>query len=311
MKVVHQLENYFSERKTVFTVGTYDGLHIGHQKILKKLVATAREKNLETVVLTFFPHPRQILQKDVDLKLIDTIDEKIDALAAIGIDTLIIHPFSVAFSRLSALEFTRNILVEQLNVAEIFMGYDHRFGRNRESNIDDLKALGETYRFRVHEIPAQDIQQIAVSSTKIRKAVSVGNWERVEQFLGRPFQLKGMVVKGQQLGRQLNFPTANLHIPETYKMIPPRGVYWVRTTWDQESCYGMMNIGTRPTLKSNQQTIEIHLFDFDGNLYGKKLRVEILRNIREEKAFASLEALQEQLEKDASSCRKWMKQTHS
>ena len=311
MKVVHQLENYFSEQKSVLTLGTYDGLHIGHQKIIKKLVNTARKNDLKAIVLTFFPHPRQVLQKDVELKLIDTLGEKIKGLEALGVDTLIIHPFSLEFSRLSALEFTREILVEKLNVGEIFMGYDHRFGRNRESNIEDLKALGEVYDFKIHEIPAQDIEAIAVSSTKIRRAIAAGDWTRVHKFLGRPFQLSGRVVTGEQLGRQINFPTANLEIEESYKLLPPRGVYWVRTHLAEQAFYGMMNIGTRPTLQATQQTIEIHLFDFDRDIYGSHLQVEVLKNIREEKAFDSMEALKAQLEADATRCRKWGKEIES
>lgn len=311
MIVVHQLENYFSEQKAVLTLGTYDGLHIGHQKIIKKLVDTARKNNLKAVVLTFFPHPRQVLQKDVELKLIDTLDEKIQGLEALGVDTLIIHPFSLEFSRLSALEFTREILVEKLNVGEIFMGYDHRFGRNRESSIEDLKALGDIYSFKVHEIPAQDIEAIAVSSTKIRKAIATGDWTRVHKFLGRPYKLSGRVVPGKQLGRQIDFPTANLAIEESYKLLPPKGVYWVRVKLEGQFHLGMMNIGVRPTLQATKQTIEIHLFDFDQDIYGKHLHVEVLKNIREEKAFESIEALQAQLQEDATICRKWAKEIES
>lgn len=308
MKVIHQLENYFSENKSLLTIGTYDGLHIGHQKILNKLVKTARKKQLESVVLTFFPHPRQVLQKNTDLKLIDTMEEKIEAMEGLGIDTLIIHRFDREFSRLSALDFTRKILVESLNVAAIYMGYNHRFGRNRESNIEDLKALGEVYDFEVIEIPAQDIEQIAVSSTKIRSAIAENDWGRVEKFLGRPFQLRGKVVKGQQLGRKINFPTANLEIPETYKLIPPKGVYWVKVHHQKNTHWGMMNIGIRPTINAEKQTLEIHLFDFEQDLYGQVLRIELLKKIREEQFFDSLNALRAQLEKDAATCQKWIKE---
>ncbi len=227
MKVVNDIKNYRSDKKSILTIGTFDGIHIGHQKILKSLVAQAKKENLLANVLTFFPHPRMVLQKESQIKLIDTLKEREDFLRKLGVDNLIIHPFSVAFSKLTALEFIQNILVKQLKIDSLYIGYDHRFGRNREATVEDLKSYGQQYDFKVNIISAQQIATIAVSSTKIREAIALGDFVKVHHFLGRPFQLRGTVTKGEGIGRKLAFPTANLNVNIPYKIIPPQGVYLV------------------------------------------------------------------------------------
>lgn len=304
MKVVHGIENYTSSSKSILTIGTFDGVHLGHQKIIQKLVKKAHDKKLQANLLTFFPHPRMVLQKETSIKLIDTLAEKEQLLRALGIDNLIIHPFSKDFSRLSAIEFTRDILVNQLRITSLFIGYDHRFGKNREATVEDLIAFGKTYNFEVTMIPAQDIASITVSSTKIRNAIEASDFEKVQQFLGRPFELNGKVTKGAGLGRTLGFPTANLFVKETHKLIPPRGVYLVQAEHKGKLHSGMMNIGNRPTLNGDYQTLEVYLFEFNQTLYDHNLRVFFLKKIRDEIKFNSLDELKAQLLKDQEICKR-------
>ena len=304
MKVIQDIQNYSSHTKSILTIGTFDGVHIGHQKIIKALVKKAHNKKLLANVLTFFPHPRMVLQKNSQIKLIDTLAEKETFLKKLGVDTLIIHPFSKEFSKLSALEFTRDILVNQLKIVELFIGYDHRFGKNREATVVDLTAFGKTYDFKVNIIPAQDVSTITVSSTKIRAAILNGDFIKVVDFLGRFFQLSGIVTKGQSLGRTINFPTANLLIDSQHKIIPPKGVYLVSIFHDENQYYGMMNIGTRPTLNGDKQTIEVHIFEFDKNIYDNTLTIHLIEKIRDEQKFESLNVLKKQLIKDKEICKR-------
>ena len=304
MKVVNDIKNYRSDKKSILTIGTFDGIHIGHQKILKSLVAQAKKENLLANVLTFFPHPRMVLQKESQIKLIDTLKEREDFLRKLGVDNLIIHPFSVAFSKLTALEFIQNILVKQLKIDSLYIGYDHRFGRNREATVEDLKSYGQQYDFKVNIISAQQIATISVSSTKIREAIALGDFVKVHHFLGRPFQLRGTVTKGEGIGRKLAFPTANLNVNIPYKIIPPQGVYLVSILLEKGVFYGMMNIGTRPTLSGENESIEIHIFDFNEDLYGEMITVCLYEKIRDERKFDSLEALKTQLIKDKKKCKR-------
>lgn len=298
MKTFHSIESFTSKTPTVLTIGTFDGIHIGHKKILERVINTAKIQNLESLVLTFFPHPRMVLQKDADIKLIHTIDERANILADSGLNNLIIQPFSKEFSRLSATEFVRDILVHKLNVKHIIVGYDHRFGRNRTANIDSLKEFGEIYDFTVEEISAQDIDAVAVSSTKIRKALVNGNLQTANSYLGAEFQLKGTVAKGKGIGKTINFPTANISIPEDYKMIPKNGVYIAKAEIENISYTGMMNIGNNPTVNGKTRSIEIHLFNFNEDIYHKEITISIQKRIRDEQKFESIEALQSQLKKD-------------
>lgn len=272
---------------------------MGHRKILERLINSAKNTGLKSTVLTFFPHPRMVLQKDTDIKLLNTIEEKAQILNALNLDYLIIHPFTKHFSRLSATEFVRDILANNLKAKKIIIGYDHRFGRNRNANIQDLIAFGSTLDFEVEEIPAQEIDAVSVSSTKIRNALLEGDVATANNYLSYPYMLTGIIKKGKGLGKKFGFPTANLHIPETYKLIPKNGVYVVKSTINDKEYFGMMNIGYNPTVSGgSEKSIEINFFEFEGNLYDKKIQVSILHRIRDEHKFDSVEELQQQLAKD-------------
>lgn len=283
---------------TVVTIGTFDGVHVGHRKIIEKLVTNAKANNLRSTILTFFPHPRMVLQQATDLKLLNTLDEKIAILEQSGLDQLIIHPFTKEFSRLSAEEYVSEVLVECINAKKVIIGYDHRFGRNRTATIDDLEEFGKKYDFEVEQISAEEVDEVSVSSTKIRKALANGDIQTANAFLGYPYMLSGVITKGKGIGRDLGFATANIHIQEQYKLIPKHGVYVVKSTYKGELLYGMMNIGFNPTVQGNKRTIEVHLFNFQGDLYGKKLIVELLHRLRDEKKFDSVDELKLQLERD-------------
>jgi riboflavin kinase/FMN adenylyltransferase len=295
---LHNISEFQKGEKTFVTIGTFDGVHFGHQRILEKLVSDAKKAGKKSILLTFFPHPRMVLQKDSSLELINTIEERKNLLAKTGLDYLIIHPFSKEFSRLTALAFVRDILVNQFNVSKLCIGYDHHFGKNREGNITQLQEYSKLYDFDIEEIPAQDIDDVSVSSTKIRKALAEGNVKTANTYLGYSFMLNGNVVNGKQLGGKIGFPTANIDVEEAYKLIPKTGVYVVRSTIKDEIIYGMMNIGKRPTVDGKHQTIEVHFFDFNQDLYEQSLTVELLYFLRDEHKFDSVEHLISQLQKD-------------
>jgi riboflavin kinase / FMN adenylyltransferase len=298
LKLFHSINDFQSTKKTILTLGTFDGVHIGHKKILERITQNTENGKYESLVLTFFPHPRMVLQEKSEIKLLNTIAEKSKLLEETGIENLVIHPFNESFSRLTAEEFVRTILVDQFHIQKIIIGHDHRFGRNRTANIDDLIAFGAEYGFEVEQISAQEIQDVSVSSTKIRKALDEGNIALANDYLGYAYFLSGEVVKGKQLGRTIGFPTANIHIEEDYKKIPKNGVYIVKTFIDNKTVFGMMNIGFNPTVNGQKQTIEVNLFDFDADIYGQKLEISLLEYIREEQKFGSVDLLKEQLNKD-------------
>ncbi|MEZ0129123.1 bifunctional riboflavin kinase/FAD synthetase [Flavobacterium sp. LBUM151] len=298
MKLFHSINDFQSTKKTILTLGTFDGVHIGHKKILERITQNTENGKYESLVLTFFPHPRMVLQEKSEIKLLNTIDEKSKLLEETGIENLVIHPFNESFSRLTAEEFVHSILVDQFHIQKIIIGHDHRFGRNRTANIDDLIAFGAEYGFEVEQISAQEIQDVSVSSTKIRKALDEGNIALANDYLGYAYFLSGEVVKGKQLGRTIGFPTANIQIEEDYKKIPKNGVYIVKTFIDNTAVFGMMNIGFNPTVSGEKQTIEVHLFDFDADIYGQKLEISLLEYIREEQKFGSVDLLKEQLNQD-------------
>lgn len=299
MRIYNSVAAFQSDKKTYVTIGTFDGVHIGHQQVIKKLVSSAHKNNAESVLLTFFPHPRMVLHEGIDIQLINTIDERISLLEKTGLDVLIIQEFNNDFANQSALEFVKNVLVGQLNLSELVIGYDHHFGKNREGNFEQLQEYGYTYDFEVREIPAQDISDIAVSSTKIRTKLESGEIEKATEYLGHYFLLTGEVVSGENLGKKIGFPTANLFIKENYKLIPKVGAYVIRSNFEGKLVYGMMNIGYRPTVSGEHKTIEINFFDFSKNLYGKTIQVEVLTFLREEQKFNSVEELQAQLKQDA------------
>ncbi|WP_461532484.1 bifunctional riboflavin kinase/FAD synthetase [Sinomicrobium sp.] len=292
------------------TIGTFDGVHIGHRKILERLIETAKINKLQSTLLTFFPHPRMVLQQDSNIKLINTLDEKISILEKSGLDQLIIYPFTREFSRLTAIEFVREIIVDKLRAKKVIIGYDHRFGRNRTATIDHLREYGETYDFEVEEIGVEEVDAVSVSSTKIRRALEEGDIETANQYLGYDFMLTGEVVRGKGLGRQMGYPTANLHIEESYKLIPAKGVYVVKSKIDGKEVYGMMSIGLNPTVGGDRQTIETYFFDFDRDIYGKKIQIDMLKRLRDEERFDSVEILVEQLGKDRENALKYIAEQH-
>lgn len=298
MNVFRDISSYNPQKPTVLTIGTFDGVHIGHKKIIEKLTKSASIENLESVILTFFPHPRMVLQKDSDLKLLNTIDEKIQLLEQSGLDTLIIHPFDKTFSELSAEEFVKQILIDKLNLKKIVIGYDHRFGKNRTAGIDELIVFGKKYGFEVEQISAQEIDEVSISSTKIRKALDNGEVALANSYLGYNYFFNATVIKGKQLGRTIGFPTANLQVSEEYKLIPKTGVYVVEVLLYNKSFKGMMNIGFNPTVSGAHQTVEVNILNFNQDIYGKNIQVSLLEKIRDEQKFDSLEALKNQLAND-------------
>ena len=307
MNTIQNISNFSTTEKTYVTIGTFDGVHFGHQQIIEKLVLEAKKANKKSVLLTFFPHPRMVLQKDNSLELINTIEERAELLKKTGLDYLIIHPFSKEFSRMTALEFVRDILVNQLNISKLIIGYDHHFGKNREGNIVQLTEYSHLYDFTVEEIPAQDIDDVSVSSTKIRRALAEGNIETANNYLGYNFMLRGTVVNGKQLGGTIGYPTANIDVKESYKLIPKTGVYVVKSTIDKKEVFGIMNIGNRPTVDGSHQTIEVHFLDFNDDLYNQNLTIELLYFLRDEKKFNSIEALIIQIKKDEQIARDFIK----
>jgi riboflavin kinase/FMN adenylyltransferase len=308
LKIFHSIKDFSTTKKTILTLGTFDGVHIGHQKILEKLIDNTINEKYESLVLTFFPHPRMVLQEKSEIKLLNTIEEKIQLLETIGIQNLVIHPFDALFSQLTAEEFVQTVLVDQFDIHKIIIGHDHRFGRNRTANIDDLIGFGEKYGFEVEQISVQEINDLSVSSTKIRKAILEGNMPLANEYLGYDYFLSGIIFKGKQLGRTIGFPTANLKIKEDYKLIPLNGVYVVKSTINQKTVFGMMNIGFNPTVSGEQLSIEIHFFDFDADLYDQKITVSILTYMRPEQKFDSVALLTEQLEKDKSTAIRYLHQ---
>ena len=307
MKVHHSIKNFNkTKHSSIVTIGTFDGVHIGHQEIIKRMNLIKLEEQEESVILTFFPHPRKVLNFNDDFKMLNTIEEKIQLLSKFGLNHLVIEPFSKEFSRLTALEFVRDILVNLFGLKKLVIGYDHQFGKNREGNFEQLQVFGELYDFEVKEISAQEIENVSVSSTKIRRALDEGEIEKANSYLGYNFLLTGEIVKGEGLGRKLNFPTLNLFIKEDYKLIPKTGVYIVRTLLENKCFFGIMNIGFRPTINGKDQTIEIHLLDFKGDLYGHKMQIEILTGFRAEQKFESLDSLKEEIQKDEKTAREWI-----
>ena len=298
MKKNINFTNYNNSNATIVTIGTFDGVHIGHQKIIKRLVDIAHKKHLNSVVLTFFPHPRMVLQNNNDIKLLNTIEERETILSDLGLDYLVVKTFTKEFANLSAEEFVKNILVDKLNAKHIIIGYDHRFGKGRSANIDDLKSFGKQYNFEVEEISVQDIEDVSVSSTKIRNALNDGDILTANTYLGYNFYITGKVVKGKGLGRKIGFPTANIEIAEDYNLIPKNGVYVIKTSIENKLVYGMMNIGMNPTVNGTKKTIEAHFFNFNNDIYNQTLKIEFVARLRDEQKFESVELLKKQLKLD-------------
>ncbi len=307
MKTFQSIYTYKGSQPSIITIGTFDGVHIGHQKIIQQVVDLSNKDKTTSMALTFFPHPRMVLQKDYNLQLINTINERSALLEKTGLDTLIVHPFNKEFAKLSALEFVLEILVKKLHVSKLVIGYDHHFGKNREGNIEQLQEYAHTYDFEIIEIPAQDIEAVSVSSTKIRKALQKGNIKKATAYLGYNFTISGTIVEGNHLGEKIGFPTANLDIKEDYKILPKKGSYIVTATIDGDLVLGMLNIGNRPTIKDPKKTIEVHFLNFNKNIYGKTITVSFLKRLRDEVKFKSINALKKQLSKDKQAVQTYFK----
>jgi riboflavin kinase/FMN adenylyltransferase len=299
LKIYQHISDFTKLNNAVATIGTFDGLHFGHQKIIKRLVEIAAATGGESVVVTFFPHPRLIIDpENQDLKMINTIKEKAAFLEALGVDHLIITPFTRDFSNLTAEEYIKDVLVNTIGIKNLIVGYDHRFGKNRRGGMEELIKYSGSLGYKVEEIPEQDIQDVAVSSTKIRKALLSGDVALAAAFLGYNFSLYGRVIKGDKIGRTIGFPTANIFIEESYKLIPSDGIYAVTVSMNGETYKGMAYIGQRPTINGMTRNIEVNIFDFDKEIYGQYVTMYFMEFLRHDVKFTGLEALKEQLKKD-------------
>ena len=300
MKVYQGLENFEGVKNAVVTAGTFDGVHLGHQKIISRLKEIAKEIDGETLLITYSPHPRTVLQPDSPVQLLNSLDEKLDLLEEFGIDHVLVIPFTKEFSRTTSIEFIRDILVNLIHTKKLVIGYDHQFGRNREGSFEHLKECAPLYGFDLEEIQAEDIDNVNVSSTKIRRALVEGEIEKVNSYLGHSYILKGVVVNGKRLGTEIGFPTANISFSQADKLLPKYGVYAVWVDYEGGRAKGMLNIGVRPTVNRENDipSIEVNIFEEVGDLYGKELQVSFQKRIRDEISFDNLDGLKEQLSKD-------------
>jgi riboflavin kinase/FMN adenylyltransferase len=299
MKIYHHIDEFKPVKNAVVTIGTFDGVHLGHRKIISGIKELADACDGETVILTFFPHPRMILHpEDESIKLITTINEKAQLLEQLGVDHLIITPFSRDFSNQSAEDYIRDVLVNKIGTKKIVIGYDHRFGKDRRGGLADLLHLSQIYSYEVIEIPEQDINEVAVSSTRIREALLAADIDLANTFLGYPFFITGKVIRGDQIGRQIGYPTANIQVEEKYKLIPADGIFAVKVQHNGSEYKGMAYIGSRPTINGMTRNIEVNLFDFDKEIYNETIRMEFLHFVRGDVKFNGLDELKVQIAKD-------------
>lgn len=298
VNVFNSVQSFKSTKKTIVTLGTFDGMHIGHQAILNKLKLQKKIYGYQTLVLTFFPHPRMVLKTDHQISLLNTIDERVKLIDQFGIDHLVVQEFTKDFANLSAEEFVKTVLVDQFNIGKIIIGYDHRFGKNRSADIHDLIEFGKKYHFDVEQISAEELNHVSVSSTKIRNALNVGNVALAKIYLGYPYMVSGTVVSGKQLGRTIGYPTANIQVAKDYKLIPAIGVYVVGVTVKGNDFYGMLSVGTNPTVGGTEKTVEVYIFDFNDTIYDEEITVRFLTKIRDEEHFGSIDLLIEALKND-------------
>lgn len=307
MKVYHSLEDYEPGIRTVATIGTFDGVHHGHKVILNRIIEAAKAINGESVLISFHPHPRLVLfPENNPLRLLHSLEEKIKCLEELGLDKLLLIPFTREFSRTPSKAFIKDILVEKVGIDKIIIGYDHHFGKNRTGGIEELRELAEEGEYAVEEIPAQSIDDAQVSSTKIRKAIKMGDMNTANKYLEYNYGLSGKVIHGKKLGRTLGYPTANMKLNDPLKLAPADGVYWVNVFVGERKHYGMMSIGTKPTLGENERAYEAYIFDFSEEIYGQTIRVEFLEFLRGQEKFDSLQVLVEAMKRDEAYCRKQM-----
>ncbi|HEU5291789.1 MAG TPA: bifunctional riboflavin kinase/FAD synthetase [Cyclobacteriaceae bacterium] len=298
MRIYYDLDDFSPVQNAVVTSGTFDGVHVGHQKILSRLREIAERTNGETVVITFWPHPRLVLNPDADIKLLNTFEEKAELIKEQGIRHLLRIPFTKEFSQLTSEEFITKILVRRIGTKKLVIGYDHHFGKNREGSFEQLKLNGPRYGFEVEEIPRQEVDHIAVSSTKIRRAIETSDLETATHLLGKPYAINGRVIKGDQIGRLMGFPTANLEIDSNHKLIPADGIYAVTITHEHTEYDGMLYIGDRPTVNGSKKNIETNIFNFKKDIYGESLTIRLHQFIREDRKFDDVEQLTMQIKKD-------------
>lgn len=309
MNTYTNIDQYKASKGAVVTIGTFDGVHQGHQKILKRVVKRAQNDHLTSVLLTFFPHPRMVLQPEHDLKLINTIDERIELAANQGIENIVIHPFSKEFSTTTAEDYVKDILVDRLRAKVVVIGYDHRFGVNRSASIKELKQFAADFDFEVIEISKKEVEEVAVSSTKIRTTLEKGAIEKTNKYLNRDFSIHGTVISGKKIGRTIGYPTANLEVSESYKLIPALGVYITSSLIDGERVYGMTNIGTNPTVSDGSvQTIETYYLDFKGDLYDRQMELFFHKRLRSEAKFDNLSSLVLTMKRDEQNTRAYAQQ---
>ncbi len=304
MKIYHSIEDFPSDVNTIVTIGTFDGVHKGHQIIINRINEIAKKKAMESVVLTFDPHPRHVIYPDdQELRLIHTLEEKIEALRKTGVQNLVLHKFTKEFSRTESVNFIRDFLVTKLNMKYMVVGFDHHFGKNRQGTFDNLIELSDAYGFKIEKIKPQNIGEVTISSTKIRNAILEGDCKKANTYLSANFSITGKVVQGNKIGSSIGYPTANIEIENQWKILPKNGVYAVKILLKNQQYFGMLNLGNRPSISDDSFAIEVHLFDFNATIYNEELKIEFIQRIRDEQQFSDLEKLKSQLKIDAINCK--------
>lgn len=312
MGVFYSTERLPKFKNAVITIGTFDGVHLGHQKILKTVIDEAHKVQGESIVITFYPHPRKLLFPQQPISILTPLEEKISLLTAIGIDHILIVPFTIEFSKLSARQYVKEFLVEKFHPHTIVIGYDHHFGSDRKGNIHLLEQLQQTYAFQLIEIPEQLIDEAGISSTKIRKSLQGGAVSDAAMMMGRNYRLKGEVIRGNQLGRTIGYPTANLKLNDAEQLMPALGIYCVQVVYEKKHYGGMLSMGYNPTVTQEKTIkIEVNIFDFDKEIYGETLELVFVEKMRDEQKFDSLEALKEQLKQDEIKAKQILKNNNS
>lgn len=304
MRIYHSIEDFPSDVNTIVTIGTFDGVHKGHQIIINRINEIAKKKAMESVVLTFDPHPRHVIYPDdQELRLIHTLEEKIEALSKTGVQNLVLHKFTKEFSRTESVNFIRDFLVTKLNMKYMVVGFDHHFGKNRQGTFDNLIELSDAYGFKIEKIKPQNIGEVTISSTKIRNAILEGDCKKANAYLSANFSITGKVVQGNKIGSSIGYPTANIEIENQWKILPKNGVYAVKIALKNQEYFGMLNLGNRPSISDDSFAIEVHLFDFNATIYNEELKIEFIQRIRDEQQFSDLEKLKSQLKIDAINCK--------